>query len=211
MTALDGRGHGTERRWFNKGRTVLMAAGLGVVLAAVFFASSGSSQSDGPLSGGTLSGDADLFGPVADVLEHPRCMNCHPRSDIPLQTDLRRVHQMNIQRGPADMGAPGAPCAACHGSANREIAGVPGAPHWQLAPLSMGWQGLGRAELCRALTDPALNGERDLAALVEHMSVDPLVLWGWAPGVDLTPVPVPHSDFVVQLMAWAEAGGPCPD
>lgn len=152
-----------------------------------------------------------MFAPIATVLEHPRCMNCHPRGDIPLQTDARRVHQMNIVRGPDDQGAPGAPCAACHGEANHAVSGVPGAPHWQLAPLSMGWQGLDRGALCRVLVDPATNGGRDIAALVEHMSADPLVLWGWAPGSDRAPVTPAHPEFVVALEAWADAGGPCPE
>ena len=175
-------------------------------LVAAFVASAGATMPAAAQTGG-----ADLFAPVASVLENPRCMNCHPRGDIPLQTDARRVHQMNVRRGPDDQGAPGAPCAACHGAANHAVSGVPGAPHWQLAPLSMGWQGLDRGALCRVLVDPAMNGGRDLAELVEHMSADPLVLWGWAPGGDRAPVTPAHPQFVVALKAWADAGGPCPD
>lgn len=152
-----------------------------------------------------------LFAPIADVLEHPRCMNCHPRSDRPLQTDARMIHQMNVVRGEAGMGAAGLPCTACHGSANNQVSMVPGAPLWHLAPLSMGWQGLSRGELCRALIDPSRNGNRTVEDLVEHMTVDPLVLWGWDPGGDRSPIPVPHGDFVLQLQAWAASGGPCPE
>jgi hypothetical protein len=152
-----------------------------------------------------------LFGPVADVLEHPRCMNCHPRSGRPLQTDTRRIHQQNVMRGMFDRGNVGLACASCHTTKNNTASGVPGAPNWHLPPVSMGWQGLSRAELCRALSDPAKNGNRSLADLVHHMSTDPLVLWGWKPGEGLEAVPVPHDEFVKQLEAWVAAGGPCPN
>jgi hypothetical protein len=32
------------------------------------------------------------------------------------------------------------------------------------------------------LNDCAKNGSRDLPALVEHMTQDPLVQWAWSPG-----------------------------
>ena len=35
----------------------------------------------------------DLFAPVAAVLNHPRCMNCHPRDDRPRQGEDRHPHQ----------------------------------------------------------------------------------------------------------------------
>jgi len=36
------------------------------------------------------------------------------------------------------------------------------------------------------------------------------VLWGWNPGGNRAPVPVPHDIFVSQFKRWADAGGPCP-
>ena len=38
----------------------------------------------------------------------------------------------------------------------------------------------------------------------------PLVLWGWNPGGERTPVHVPHDEFVAKFRQWADAGGPCP-
>ncbi len=74
----------------------------------------------------------------------------------------------------------------------------------------MGWQGLNDAELCTTLTDKSKNGGKDIAALVEHMTSDKLVLWGWEPGGKRAPVQTPHPAFVEQLKAWAAAGAPCP-
>ncbi len=153
---------------------------------------------------------SQLFSPVAAVLRHPRCMNCHPRDDRPRQGDDRHPHLQNIVRGEDEMGFVNGRCTACHRDENSEHSGVPGAPTWHLAPLSMGWQGLGDAELCATLIDKEKNGGKDIAALVEHMTKDPLVLWGWTPGGDRTPVTPPHPQFVKELTAWADAGAPCP-
>lgn len=153
---------------------------------------------------------SQLFSPVAAVLRHPRCMNCHPRDDRPRQGDDRHPHLQNIVRGDDNLGFVNGRCTACHRDENSQHSGVPGAPTWHLAPLSMGWQGLGDAELCSTLIDKEKNGGKDIAALVEHMAKDPLVLWGWTPGGDRTPVSTPHPQFVKELTAWADAGAPCP-
>ena len=100
---------------------------------------------------------AETFTEIAKVLTHPRCLNCHPRDDRPRQgnADAIRLHQgtsqMNVQRGPDGHGITAQKCTTCHREANSVAAGVPGAPNWHLAPLSMGWQGLTTAEQCRTL------------------------------------------------------------
>ncbi len=156
------------------------------------------------------SGSPELFAPVAEVLRHPRCMNCHPRGDRPRQTDQRHLHLQNVVRGIDGMGFVNARCNACHRDENNSFTGVPGAPNWHLAPLSMGWEGLDDAALCTTLKDEKANGGKSIAALVEHMEKDALVLWGWAPGGDLKPVSTPHPEFMTKLKAWAGAGAPCP-
>lgn len=152
----------------------------------------------------------DLFAPIATVLNHPRCMNCHPRDERPRQGDDRHKHLQNIVRGEDNMGFVNGRCNSCHREENNDYSGVPGAPAWHLAPLSMGWQGLTDSELCTALKDETKNGGKNVAALVTHMKDDKLVLWGWAPGGKRAAVSTPHPEFVVQLKAWAAAGAPCP-
>ncbi|MEL6904514.1 MAG: hypothetical protein AAFP22_03870 [Planctomycetota bacterium] len=153
---------------------------------------------------------AAAFQDVARVLRHPRCMNCHPSGDRPHVGDDVRVHAMNVQRGPEGQGRVGQRCATCHRTENNDDARVPGAPHWHLAPRSMGWEGLDDHDLAEALKDPERNGGRSLADLRAHMAEDPLVLWGWEPGVGRAPVPVSHEAFVRSLDAWIEAGAPTP-
>lgn len=154
--------------------------------------------------------DGTLFVPIAKVLRDPRCMNCHPVGDRPRQGDDRHFHLQNVTRGADDMGFVNLRCSACHRDENNSYSQVPGAPNWHLAPLSMGWEGLNDAQLCTVLKDQSKNGGRDVAALVEHMSSDKLVLWGWNPGGNRKPVSTPHDQFVDQLHAWQAAGAPCP-
>jgi hypothetical protein len=57
-------------------------------------------------------GDADqaarsiaLFREAGKVLQHPRCLNCHPASDHPSQTDAMRPHNPRVMRAWAESGA----------------------------------------------------------------------------------------------------------
>src|SRR5437660_9920655 len=46
------------------------------------------------------SASREAFREVYKVLMHPRCMNCHPVGDVPLQGDDSRLHIQNVKRGP---------------------------------------------------------------------------------------------------------------
>ncbi len=159
-------------------------------------------------SGGALA-QSPLFAPIYEVLTHPRCLNCHTVTDFPRQGDERRRHDQLVMRGDDNHGVPTLQCSACHQKQNVADDNVPGAPHWGLAPLSMGWEGLNPQQLCEALKDQSKNGGKDLAALLKHMSEDPLVLWGFAPGEGRSLPPVDHPRFVELLSDWVAAGGPC--
>jgi hypothetical protein len=70
--------------------------------------------------------------------------------------------------------------------------------------------GLSPKQLCESIKDRRSNGDRTLAAMLEHVSEDKLVLWGWDPGGERAPVPVPHHEFVARFKLWTAAGAPCP-
>jgi hypothetical protein len=166
-----------------------------------------------PLAGPGQTPDREAslqaFRGMADVLRHPRCLNCHPTGDFPRQGDDRHRHRMLVMRGPDDHGNPTLRCSTCHQTANSPDGLVPGAPHWQLAPRSMGWEGLSDADLCRALKDPARNRSRAVPALVEHMTGDALVQWAWQPGARSVP-PVGQQEFHALVRRWAATGAACP-
>jgi hypothetical protein len=157
------------------------------------------------------------FATVQTVFQHPRCANCHIPGDGPLVSDQGVPHPMSVARGPQGHGAVGLPCSSCHGEKNSPASygphAPPGAPHWGLPPpdRKMAWIGLSPKATCEMIKDRKSNGDRDLAALLKHVSDDKLVLWGWEPGGDRAPVPVPHDQLVAAFKTWVDAGGPCPD
>jgi hypothetical protein len=156
---------------------------------------------------------------IYSVMTSPRCINCHTAVNYPQQGDDRHRHLFNIVRGPAGTGVPGLRCGTCHQQANANIAGVPGAPGWHLAPLSMKWQDasskiLPSSEVCRGVTDRSRNGNLDGAGLLKHHN-SALVLWAWNPGrrrdgTERSRPPLTHDQFVAATRTWVEAGLPCP-
>jgi len=147
---------------------------------------------------------------IAQVLDNPRCLNCH-QLNSPLQGDSRRPHIPHVVRGPDNHGVGAMRCGNCHNdTGNNDTSRTPGGLHWQLAPVSMLWQGLSSADLCRALLDKSKNGNRSPEDLIEHMDKEPLVLYGWDPGRGRKPVPISHADFMVVMRTWVATGTACP-
>lgn len=149
------------------------------------------------------------WGKIATVLTHPRCLNCH-QENAPLQGDKPRIHIPRVVRGQDNLGVTVMRCTNCHRESNYDAAGVPGAPHWSLAPPSTNWQGLSSTQICAAIKDKERNGGKSLEDLVKHMKTDPLVLWAWSPGKGREAVPIAHKEFMDLVRLWAGAGGPCP-
>jgi hypothetical protein len=178
----------------------------GLVLALTAASGQGRSQADA----------IQAFGVVQKVLQHPRCQNCHIPGDAPLQFDDGRPHSQNVKRGSNGLGARGLACAACHSTENPPASYgpnmPPGAPNWHLPPPEhkMVFINLSAGELCRVLKNQEENGGKDMAALLEHVSADKLVLWGWDPGVGRAPVDVPHAEFLAAFREWMEKGAHCP-
>lgn len=151
-----------------------------------------------------------LFAEMGKVLQHPRCMNCHPATERPRQGDARKLHEPVVVRGKDGHGVPGLPCTTCHGKQNYDPARVPGDGHWALAPASMAWEGRSLGQICEQLKDQNRNGSRDLAALVKHVTTDTLVLWAWHPGAGREPAPGTAAQFGALMQAWADTGAACP-
>lgn len=151
-----------------------------------------------------------LFHEAARVITSPRCVNCHPSDASPRQRDAHELHDPPVTRGPKDDGVPGAQCETCHQDENVELARIPGAPSWHLAPIEMAWLGKSESEICAQMKDPNRNGHRSLAQIVDHVSHDRLVGWGWHPGADRTPAPGSQEKFGALVAAWVDTGAACP-
>jgi hypothetical protein len=151
---------------------------------------------------------------VYRVLTSPRCQNCHPAGDAPLQGDDSHVHLQNVKRGKDGRGVYGMRCDTCHQTKNLSGEHMPpGKPKWSL-PLpeqKMVFVGRSPGELCRQLKDPKQNGGRSLAALLDHVANDDLVGWGWNPGDGRTLPPLSRVETAAQMKVWVEGGAACPE
>jgi hypothetical protein len=152
------------------------------------------------------------FMQVYKVLMSPRCMNCHPAGDIPLQGDASVLHTMFPKRGKDGKGVYAMKCSNCHQPTN--TAGLntpPGNPNWHLPPadMKMVFQGRTPDQLAKQLIDPKQNGHKTKEQLIEHAD-DGLVLAGWNPGEGRTLPPMSHAEFKKAWITWIEKGAYAP-
>lgn len=166
-----------------------------------------------PVPAGTVDPAARsraLFAEMAKVLMHPRCVNCHTPDDSPRQGDAHAIHDPPVVRGSANRGVVGMQCTTCHQDHNLELARVPGAPDWHLAPVEMVWLGRTPAQICEQIKDPARNGGKTLAQIQDHLAHDPLVGWGWHPGAGRQPAPGTQAELGMIAQQWIDTGAVCP-
>jgi hypothetical protein len=184
-------------------RFAFITIGVAAASAAIAFAQSTPDK---------VAAGKKAFVEVAKVLQSPRCANCHPPDDRPRQGDLAKPHAQNISRKSVEAGVA---CTTCHQDRNSEetiglAGGPPGAPHWGLPPANQVFMGITPSQLCANLKDPAKTGDRDLAKLLDHVTNDALVKWGWNPGGKRTLPPLSHDKFVAAFKTWVDSGGACP-
>ena len=152
------------------------------------------------------------FMQVYKVLMSPRCMNCHPSGDIPLQGDDNHLHTMFPKRGKDGKGIYAMKCSNCHQPTN--TAGLntpPGNPNWHLPPadMKMVFQGRTAHQLAKQIMDPKQNGHKNKEQLIEHAD-DGLVLAAWNPGEGRTLPPMSHAEFKKAWITWIEKGAYAP-
>src|ERR1051325_2527739 len=149
---------------------------------------------------------AAAFEAIVPVLRHPRCMNCHSVGDYPREGEDSHPHTMRVQRGIDGLGTSVLLCNSCHQDHNLDgLHSPPGARGVAFAAAS-GAYDLGRRsdhDLCELLKDPKQNGGRSVEKIVEHIHT-PLVLWGWNPGEDRKPIPLPQETFLKNVGEWVD-------
>ncbi|MDQ6477110.1 hypothetical protein [Dyadobacter sp. LHD-138] len=152
------------------------------------------------------------FETVYKVLMSPRCMNCHPAGDIPLQGDDSHLHTMGPKRGKDGKGVYAMKCLNCHQETNTPgLHTPPGNSHWHLPPaaMKMVFQGKSAHELAKQLVDKKKNGNKDIRKLITHAD-DGLVLGAWNPGEGRTLPPVSHAEFKKAWLTWIQKGAYAP-
>lgn len=192
-----------------------------VAFALLLFASLAllSFSRDGAVANDRIRNRADdstasvkAFMQVYKVLMSPRCMNCHPAGDRPLQGDDNHIHTMNVQRGKDGKGVYALKCANCHQPTN--VPGVhtpPGNPKWQLPPadMKMVFQGRSPRQLALQIMDYNQNGHKNKQQLLEHAR-DTLVKAGWHMGTGRVPPPLAYTAFVSAWDTWINKGAFAP-
>jgi hypothetical protein len=153
------------------------------------------------------------FMSVYKVLMSPRCMNCHPAGDQPLQGDDSHIHTMNVKRGVDGHGVYSMRCSNCHQAENDPGVHLPpGNPKWGLPPadMRMVFQGRTPRQLAIQLLDSKQNGGRTKAQILDHITNDGLVGWAWHPGVGRTLPHVTRATLIAQTRLWIAKGAYIP-
>jgi hypothetical protein len=162
----------------------------------------------------TVERSRAIFTEIGKLLTHPRCMNCHPAADRPLQGADHHEHMPPVWRG--EHGHLATNCSGCHTEHNFSLneaasyKSIPGHPRWDVAPSSMAWENQSLGEICRQLKDTDRNGGRDLTILQRHIATDDLVAWGWNPGEGREPAPGTQELAGRLVQAWIDSGAECP-
>lgn len=152
------------------------------------------------------------FKQVYKVLMSPRCVNCHPKGDIPLQGDNSVIHSMQPKRGKDGKGVYAMKCANCHQPSNSPgLHTPPGNLDWHLPPadMKMVFEGKTAHELAKQLVNPKLNGHKDIKMLIAHAD-DGLVKAGWNMGKGRTVPPLTYAQFKKFWITWLQTGAYAP-
>jgi len=211
------RNSGTAGRYYLPVKTISV---LTVILSAVGIMSFGIKNdkrvTKSNIQFENINGDSiksvKAFIDVYKVLMSPRCVNCHPSGDVPLQGDDSHLHTMFPRRGLDGKGVYAMRCANCHQPAN--IPGLhtpPGNPNWHLPPadMKMVFQGRTPHQLAKQLMNPEQNGHKSKEQLIAHAS-DALVLAAWNPGDGRTLPPMSHEAFKKAWITWIKNGAYAP-
>jgi len=193
---------------------------MGVILSVIVVTASAFEDKNTSAGNTITAGDktkdsvesVEAFMQVYKVLMSPRCMNCHPSGDHPLQGEDSHMHIMNVQRGKDGKGIYALKCSNCHQPENTPgIHTPPGNPKWQLPPadMKMVFQGKSAHELALQIMDYNKNGHKNKEQLLEHAR-DTLVKAGWNMGEGRAAPPLAYDAFLTAWDAWIEKGGYAP-
>ncbi len=200
-------------------KAIAVFAAIICIIAISSFAFKGNNHTavDDTISNGDTEKDSvesvQAFTQVYTVLTSPRCMNCHPSGDVPLQGDDSHIHTMLPKRGKDGHGLYAMKCQNCHQPQNTPGAHTPpGNPKWALPPanMKMVFQGKSAHELALQIMDYNKNGHKNKEQLLEHAR-DTLVKSGWNMGEGRPAPPLAYNDFLKAWDTWIEKGGYAPE
>ena len=103
---------------------------------------------------------AAYFVEAGRVLQHPRCLNCHPKERMPTQGDDLHAHVPMMQADANRSRCAGAPVQYLPSTGERcrpslpSLASMPGHPHWGSRPHRWRGKGASLPEICEQVKDP---------------------------------------------------------
>ena len=172
---------------------------------------------------------ANCHGVVDDGIHHPTVGD--GRIPHPMNITSANNLRLSVQNGEFVQMPNALPvnCRTCHQNENGDEVGMPpGAANdlmkgfvWHMPPAFMAIHyDMTPEQLCNNWLDPTKNsflayrgGRGDMKTFKKefehHVEDDPLVRWAWSPGIDRTPAPGTHADFVEAMTMWIASGGPC--
>ena len=100
-------------------RAVIRIVSLAIlVIVLIIFATARLRAIPLPTAKPDAAASAKAFLEVHKVFTSPRCQNCHPAGDAPLQGDDSHVHLQNVKRGKDGHGVTAMRCETCHQTTN---------------------------------------------------------------------------------------------
>jgi len=162
----------------------------------------------------TLEESKQAFLKAYTVFMSPRCMNCHPTGDVPLQGDDSHLHAQGVQRGPEGKGIFALKCKNCHQDANLAGANMPpGTPDWSMPPMKhrMVFQGMSPKQLALHFKDNNFTGFKTFNQMIHHVETEPLVINSFIPLEGRSKIPMSHEEFVKVVKEWIAKGAAVPD
>src|SRR3989475_9500266 len=104
-----------DRRWKGEPAMTRTLAILGFGAASALLAATLTARLAKPDAAASRAAFLNIY----RVLTSPRCRNCHPAGDAPLQGDDSHQHAFRIRRGQDGNGLTSVRCSNCHQSANQ--------------------------------------------------------------------------------------------
>ncbi|RYF96974.1 MAG: hypothetical protein EOO00_01370 [Chitinophagaceae bacterium] len=202
------------KRFYLPAKTIMVLCGMMIVVALMSYSFPKERVDTDPGYKTEKDSVASVkaFMKVYDVLMSPRCMNCHPSGDVPLQGDNSTLHTMLPKRGKDGKGVYAMKCSNCHQPTKIEgLNKPPSHPDWHLPPanMKMVFQGRTPEQLAKQLTNRKTNGNKTMEQLIAHAD-DGLIKVGWDMGEGRTPPPLTHAEFKKAWITWISTGAYAP-
>ena len=152
-----------------------------------------------------------LFAEAGRVLQHPRCLNCHPVGERPTQGNDCHPHSPLVVRGADDKGAIG---HALHDlPPGCELRAVGRAGTSALACRAEVDGMADRNRWARSASRSRIRGATAARRSRRSRSTwrtTRLVGWAWMPGGNREPAPGTQAQLGALIAAWIESGAACP-